>query len=117
MPWEFDRNSYRIPYPPSASGTITIDKREVPLIDVSERGIRYLVSEGVLPEVGGTIEGSVRLLSNRQAIAVTGTVVRCHDGAVAIALDAPGLPMQALFAEQRFLARRFPARYRSAAGT
>ncbi|MCC6317310.1 MAG: PilZ domain-containing protein [Gemmatimonadaceae bacterium] len=111
MAWQFERSEYRIPYPPSARATFTLDGRTLPLVDCSERGLRY-VSQGVArPEPGATVAGTVRLLSSRQPISVQGKVVRCEGDEVAVHLASPGLPMQAIFAEQRHLARHFPARY------
>ena len=111
MPWEFERSAYRIPYPPTARGKVVVDKHEFVLVDCSERGIRYVSEPGTLPELGTRMAGEVTLLSSRQPYLIEGTVVRCEGTEVAVALDAPGLPAQAIFAEQRYLARRFPARY------
>ncbi len=80
------------------------------LVDCSERGIRYIAATEVLPEIGSEVSGQVRLLSDRQSITVAGTVVRCWAGEVAVELRSPGIPVQAIFAEQRHLAKRFPAR-------
>lgn len=110
MAWQFERSEYRIPYPPSARGTFTLGTRELPLVDCSERGLRYFAQDTGLPEAGSRVEGMVRLLSGRQAFPVQGTVVRCVEDEVAVCLDRPGLPMQAIFAEQRYLAQHFPAR-------
>ena len=116
MSWQFERSEYRIPYPPSARGTFTLGTREVGLVDCSERGIRYFAEDTGIPEAGARVVGMVRLLSGKQAFPVQGTVVRTVDEEVAVCLDAPGLPMQAIFAEQRYLAQHFPARYGTSAG-
>jgi hypothetical protein len=110
MSFPFDRRSYRIPYPPTARGTFTVNGEELPLVDCSERGLRYAARADQLPDVGTLVSGKVTLLSSRQAIAISGTVVRCWAGEVAIELAAPGIPVQAIFAEQRYMAKRFPAR-------
>ena len=115
MSWEFERSAYRIPYPPSARAKFQIDKFELVCVDCSERGIRYVATSATLPEAGARIAGTVTLLSSRQGYAVEGTVMRCEGHEVALALDAPGIPAQALFDEQRYLAKRFPARYSAGA--
>jgi Tfp pilus assembly protein PilZ len=80
------------------------------LVDCSERGIRYVAATQDLPEIGAEVSGQVQLLSDRKRISVVGTVVRCWAGEVAVELKSPGIPVQAIFAEQRHLAKRFPAR-------
>ncbi|MBK6485980.1 MAG: PilZ domain-containing protein [Gemmatimonadetes bacterium] len=110
MSYEFERAAYRIPYPPSARPRLMLGDREVPLVDCSERGLRF-TTEGVPhPSVGSRISGRVHLLSGGPALAVEGTVIRCQEGEVAVRLKAPGIPVRAVFAEQRFLGQRFPAR-------
>jgi hypothetical protein len=110
MPFKFDRSQYRIPYPPSARARLLLGSREVPLVDCSERGIRYMVGAAEVPDIGTRITGTVRLLSGGPAHLVSGKVVRCTAGEVAVELEAPGIPLQAVFAEQRYLNRRFAAR-------
>lgn len=111
MTWTFDRSAYRIPYPPTARALLVMGRDERPLVDISERGFRYVAAPGPLPEPGGVVEGTVRLLSDRTPIEVTGKVVRIFDREIAVELESPGIPARLLFGEQRFLARRFPARF------
>jgi hypothetical protein len=111
MPFEFDRSTYRIPYPPTARGRLLAGGVEYQLVDCSERGIRYMTEIANMPEPGTRVSGTVRLLSGGPAHPVDGTVVRCRSGEVAVELDAPGIPVQAVFAEQRYLGRRFPLRF------
>ncbi len=110
MEYEFERSAYRIPYPPTARPRLKLGDREVPLVDCSERGLRFSVDSASLPKVGSYISGQVLLLSGGPALAVEGTVIRCQSGEVAVQLKAPGIPVRAVFAEQRYLGQRFPAR-------
>jgi len=110
MSYEFERSAYRIPYPPSARPRLMMGDREVPLVDCSERGLRFAADASALPAVGSAIRGQVVLLSGGPALSVEGTVIRCQSGEVAVQLKAPGIPVRAVFAEQRFLGQRFPAR-------
>ncbi|MGQ0647938.1 MAG: PilZ domain-containing protein [Gemmatimonadaceae bacterium] len=112
MSFPFDRRSYRLPYPPTARAKFSVDGKELALVDCSERGLRYLGDVKDPPEIGTRIAGTVKLLSGGPAIHVEGSVVRIQSGEVAVELDAPGIGVQALFSEQRYLARRFPARFR-----
>lgn len=110
MKYPFDRGEYRIPYPPTARPRLRVGEREVAVVDCSQRGLRYVAEAGEAPEIGSTIEGRVCLLSKREWLDVSGTVVRVQDGEVAVHLERPGIPMQRVFDEQRYLARHFPAR-------
>lgn len=114
MAYTFDRSTYRIPYPPSARAGFELAGRRLPIVDCSEGGLRFEApQEADLPQLGDEIEGIVHLFSQPEGFRVGGHVVRIEGRAVALSLARPGLPMQALFAEQRYLARRFPARYGS----
>lgn len=110
MSYEFERAAYRIPYPPSARPRLMLGECEVPVVDCSERGLRFTVDGIAIPSVGSLIIGRVHLLSGGPALIVEGTVIRCQEGEVAVRLKAPGIPVRAVFAEQRFLGQRFPAR-------
>jgi hypothetical protein len=110
MSYEFERFAYRIPYPPTARPRLKLGEREVPLVDCSERGLRFSADDTALPPVGSRISGHVLLLSGGPALSVEGTVIRCQSGEVAVQLKAPGIPVRAVFAEQRYLGQRFPAR-------
>lgn len=110
MSYEFERSAYRIPYPPTARPRLKLGEREVPLVDCSERGLRYCVDDTLLPPIGSRVIGQVTLLSGGPALAVEGTVIRCQSGEVAVQLNEPGIPFRAVFAEQRYLGQRFPAR-------
>lgn len=110
MSYPFNRGEYRIPYPPSARPRLILGEREVVVVDCSQRGLRYVAEAGELPEIGSVVEGRVRLLSKREWLDVSGIIVRIQDGEVAVHLERPGIPMQRVFDEQRYLARHFPAR-------
>ncbi len=110
MSYEFERSAYRIPYPATARPRLKLGEREVPLVDCSERGLRFSADDTVLPPVGSHIRGQVLLLSGGPALTIEGTVIRCQSGEVAVQLKAPGIPVRAVFAEQRYLGQRFPAR-------
>lgn len=113
MSFTFDRATYRIPYPPQARPRLYMDGVELEVVDCSESGVRYIAREGrPLPAPDAPIVGELRLLSRPERIALEGVVLRCFGNEVAVRLEKPGIPMQAIFGEQRYLARRFPARYR-----
>lgn len=112
MSYAFDRATYRIPYPTVARPRLYLESREFEVLDCSEQGLRYLCPEPVtLPEAGTSFTASVRLLHRFQMFEVTGTVLRCLGRHVCVEFEKPGLRMAAIFAEQRYLARRYPARF------
>ncbi|MEO7965691.1 MAG: PilZ domain-containing protein [Gemmatimonadaceae bacterium] len=110
MNYPFDRSEYRIPYPPSARPRITIAGEVREVVDCSEQGLRYVAEAGRVPETGAKVSGMVRLVSGGAPINVTGVVVRIQEGEVALQLDSPGISVQRVFQEQRYLGRHFPAR-------
>ncbi|MBL8959671.1 MAG: PilZ domain-containing protein [Gemmatimonadetes bacterium] len=113
MSFAFDRATYRIPYPPQARPRFYLDGAELEVVDCSESGLRFVAPNGKpLPEPDARLAGQVRLLSKPERLSVEGQVLRCYGNEVAMLLDKPGIPLQAIFGEQRYLARRFPARYR-----
>ena len=72
-----------------------------PVLDLSEEGLRYKLLTGELPpETGAPIAGELRM-HDAEPLAFRGLVVRAADGAVALKLEAPGLPFSLLLREQR----------------
>lgn len=113
MSFTFDRATYRIPYPPKARPRFYMEGMELEVVDCSETGLRYVAPAGKpLPDPETRLVGEVRLLSKPERFPVEGQVLRCFGNEVAVLLDKPGISLQAIFGEQRYLARRFPARYR-----
>ena len=109
----FDRRVFRIEYPESARPEFTFADGVAGVVDCSEDGLRYRSPTGTYPPVGTIIEGSIRFRGTPAQAKVRGTVVRCQGGEVAMHLEAPGVATAVLFAEQRFLRARYPARERS----
>ena len=85
-------------------------RTELEVVDCSERGLRYIAGATPLPDIGTEILGTLRLVSGGAPIAVIGVVVRVHEGEIALQLTKPGIPVQRVFQEQRYLGKHFPAR-------
>lgn len=109
----YERRVFRIEYPESARPQFTFAAGVASVVDCSEDGFRYLSPTGTYPPVGTIIEGSIRFRGTPGESKVRGAVVRCQGGEVAMHLEAPGVSTAVLFAEQRFLRARYPARDRS----
>ena len=113
MPYAFERANYRIPYPPAARPRFYMEGTEFEVLDCSEGGVRFLCPPELdLPEPGTQVTGSIRLLHGAQKHEVKGTVLRWLGRQVSVQFEKPGIPLQAIFSEQRYMARRFPARAR-----
>jgi hypothetical protein len=121
--WEFDREHYRLRYPTSARPALTLEKigdttgealaRETgaaqrDLVDVSERGLRFVAREGDAVAVGAQVRGVIHF-ATRPSVLVHGTALRLQAGEIAVQLDEPGVPWNVILSEQQALRRRFPA--------
>jgi hypothetical protein len=111
------RAYYRVVYPERERPTFIIAGRRLsdamPVIDCSERGIRYEIplerlQPDQLPAVDDKIRGRVRFRDGTE-IEIEGTVVRVAPPAIALKLQAPGVPLSVIFAEQRYLRTHYPA--------
>ena len=110
MNFRFERSEYRIPYPPTARPRFIMGREERDVVDCSEKGLRYVGEQGFFPEEGAVVSGKVHLVSGGAPVEVRGVVVRVQNGEVAVHLEKPGIPVQRVFQEQRYLSRHFPAR-------
>ena len=99
---------YRVRYPAVEQPQVRLaDGALGRLLDCSESGLRFCLREGhATPTVGARVDGAARLrTAGHQPFG--GIVVRVDDGTVALRLDAPGIPLRVLYAEQRALLARF----------
>jgi hypothetical protein len=97
------RAVYPMTYPIALVPYVRLDGASVstPVLDLSEEGLRYkLLPDEVLPETGAPIVGELRM-HDEEPHPFRGHGVRAADGAVAIKLEAPGVPFSVLLKEQR----------------
>lgn len=113
MDHPFERRTFRIQYPERARPRLTVGADVLEVVDCCEEGLRFRATHLPLPEPGTVIAGTLAFQSDRQVVEVRGRVVRCQSGEVALHLERPGVPRSILFAEQRFLSRRYPLWVRS----
>jgi len=104
MGWVHNREYYRIAYPTALRPKLLVQGHTFDVVDICEKGIRFLLGEAVPPDVGFEVEGTVRFRRG-ETIAVRGTVLRIIEGEVAARLDS-GVPLRAIMEEQRFLLDR-----------
>lgn len=108
MSHSFEREHYRIQYPTAARPHILIEARSFDVIDLSERGVRFRMEEGVTFAIGREVSGTIRFRRN-EPVEVMGSVVRVAALEVAVKLDV-GVPLRIIIEEQRFL-REHPPGY------
>lgn len=102
--YQFEREHYRIEYPPAARPRFLVDGSHREVIDVCEQGLRYRAADDERRAIGDEVEGIVRFLRGEE-VRVLGTVVRLDDREVALRLSV-GVPLRVVLEEQRFLRER-----------
>jgi len=96
-----EREHYRIQYPMAARPKIVVDGRTYDVVDISERGVRFKVTEEMTFNVGDGFSGQVRF-KRSDAVRVGGKVVRIVGKEIAAKLDA-GIPLKTMIEEQRYI--------------
>lgn len=107
MSYPFQREYYRILYPLQERPRLLLQEEAYEVIDCSERGLRYFVPKGPLPEIGATVHGQLRFRRGA-ALNIQGAVVRIQDDEVAIHFPTAQIPLSILFDEQRYLRINYP---------
>jgi hypothetical protein len=104
MGWVHNREYYRITYPTTLRPKLLVQGHTFEVVDVCERGIRFLLGDASPPDVGYEIAGTVRFRRG-ETVEIRGAVLRLTNGEIAARLDA-GIPLRAVMEEQRFLLDR-----------
>ncbi|MBI3789766.1 MAG: PilZ domain-containing protein [Gemmatimonadetes bacterium] len=105
---------YRIRFPERAVPHLVIGREPRRVLDVSEGGLRYLLADAeTAPEVDAEFAATLRLHEGRE-VAVRAVVARVEGRKVSCRLHPPGIPLNVMFAEQRWLLRRYPLLFRAA---
>lgn len=101
MPWEFEREHYRIVYPTAARPWLDGGGAEHEVIDLCEAGLRYRLAPAEERLLGDQVEGVVHFRRGEE-VRVVGTVVRIADRQVSLKLSL-GVPLRVVLDEQRYL--------------
>jgi hypothetical protein len=99
------RALYRVVYPLTERPVLEIGRFTYEVIDCSERGLQYEVKNRRVPAIGTPLGGTL-VFRRGESLELTGEVIRTRKGAVALALDTPGIPFAEILAEQRHLRAR-----------
>jgi hypothetical protein len=115
MPFSVERSYYRLTFPPRENPHFIVGEDVMTVVELSERGVRYVPAPAHAPEVGTLLEGTVRFRRG-DAYDVTGVLSRRQGPTLVVVFDAPGLPYAAIMAEQRYLMHHYPARFHADPG-
>jgi hypothetical protein len=111
MSSERPRMHVRLRYEGAARPSLILDVGALNVLDMSERGLRYLQESGPEPSVGSELEGILRL-SSGETLPVRGKVVRVvhpanpvHPSVIEVAahLTDVGIPSRVILAERKAL--------------
>ena len=105
----YERALYRVVYAEADRPRFLVgDGTKGVVVDCSESGVRYRPDpRHASPTFGAIVEGRIEFRAGRPT-EISGRVIRVARGEVALYLAPPGIPLRALFAEQRALRARYP---------
>jgi hypothetical protein len=99
------REFFRLPYPVTATATLSVDGTNYKVDEISERGVRLVTGVGRLP-VGTRVTGVLALTAGPRC-EVAGTVLRVDEQSFVVKLDK-GPSCYDVIREQRHLTKLFP---------
>lgn len=111
MPYEKERQYYRTQIPHGDVAILRVGPHQLPIREISERGIRYEPVPGHQPEIGEQVVG-IAAFKTIGEVEVVGTVLREQGTSLVIVLEPPGIPYATIMALQQFLMTRYPGRTR-----
>lgn len=109
MPWQHDREFYRLIYPPQAAPEFISGGISHRVVDISEGGFRYAPAVDLMPLAGAIVSGILRFL-DEEPVEIKGSVVRVQGGEVAVSCGVHPIPLGIVLREQRRVRRQFPFR-------
>jgi len=110
MPFEHDRQFYRLMYPPQAAPVFVEGATEHRIVDIGEGGFRYALATQPGPLVGVEVKGVIRFPEGEDPLAVEGVVVRTGAVEIAVHCNTRSIPLPIVMREQRRLRRKYPFR-------
>jgi hypothetical protein len=91
-----------VTYPLVERPLFEVDGATYQVVQCSERGLRYEVSDGGIPAIGDKVRGTVRFRRG-SSVQVTGEVSRAQAGEVVLILHQRGIPFSDMLLEQQYL--------------
>ena len=108
MAYQFDREFFRLQYPPPAAPKFIAGGVTHRVVDIGEGGFRYALTEQD-PIPGSTVSGVIEF-EDEDALDIEGTVVRTQAGEVAVRCPPRSIPLPVIIREQQRVRRRYPFR-------
>jgi PilZ domain-containing protein len=108
MAWQFEREFFRLSYPPQAAPRFVVDGQRHRIVDIGEGGFRY--ADLAVAEPGQPVNGTIEFPEGEDPLEVNGVVVRQVNGEIAVRCPPKSIPLGVVLREQRRLRRRFPFR-------
>jgi hypothetical protein len=99
---ESRRAHYRVTYPFVERPIFEIGRRTYEIVECSERGLRYSISDRAVPKLGSELGGSVQFRRGKR-VEVAGEVARTNSGVVVLVLLLQPIPMAEILLEQQYL--------------
>jgi len=109
MPFEHDREYYRLQYPPQAAPLFLMDSVAHRVVDIGEGGFRYALADSPGPMAGDELRGAIDF-PEEDPLEVEGVVVRVMSNEIAVHCIVRPIPLAIVLREQRRLRRRYPFR-------
>ena len=109
MPFDHDRQFYRLQYPPEAAPRFICYAVDHTIIDIGEGGFRYALAAPPGPQVGEEVKGTIEF-PEEGPLEVEGVAVRIGGGDIAVHCKVRPIPLAIVLREQRRLRRRYPFR-------
>jgi len=98
------RGLYRVTYPPEARPKLKIKSREFEVINLSEKGIRFLLDKQI--EFTKWVRGRVTF-QDGESLEVEGKIIWKKPDEIALSLLIIPIPYERVLKEQRYLINRF----------
>ena len=102
------RRYYRIVYPPEERPTFTIQGKKYEVLDISEKGMSFVVKHGLTPARGIEVKG-VLTFRDGQWFELIGQIIRYMSDSGVVALNLRNrIPLPKIMEEQRYIFKKYP---------
>jgi hypothetical protein len=110
MGYPSERQYYRLDFPLKERPELLVGSDSMPVVEVSERGLRFEPAPSHASAIGDRLQGVVRFRRAGE-VDITGTISRAQGSSLVLILEGRGVPYAAILEEQRYLMRHYPARF------
>ncbi len=101
------RENFRIEYPPAERPKLILPGREYLVVDLSERGVKFMCDPRVCMRLNDTFKGKI-LFKDGKHVPVSGTVLRvADDKRSCVASLVEGVPLAKMMEEHRVILQKY----------